>query len=171
VRKWFYLVGILTTSLYVVVLIVCDVPSVKAADSSSLFSPKPIIDPAYRWEVRGGVFSHGGPGNLEGGTVDLNASVLSPRLWSVAAGWWTSFIPRIQIGGSLNLGGKTSTVYADALWTMPFWGNWFAEGFIGPAIHNGSLTIDSQAGLPVSAVAGYFTPEPRSATASTATGV
>jgi lipid A 3-O-deacylase len=143
---WVFRVRILTASLYVVISLVCSVLAVEAADFSSLFSPKPIIERTSGWEVRGGVFAHGGQNNLEGGTADLNTSVVSPRLWFVSAGWWAPFIPRIQIGGFLNLGGKTSAAYTDALWRMPIWGNWFAEGFIGPAIHNGSLTMDQQAG-------------------------
>lgn len=98
----------------------------------------PYVDPADRFELRFGVFAHG-VGSVEQGTIDLNAAIVSPRLSFGATGWWTFLIPRVQVGGAWNLSGRTSFAYADALWTIPVWDKFFVEGFVGPAIHNGSL--------------------------------
>jgi lipid A 3-O-deacylase len=42
-------------------------------------------------------------------------------------------------GGSLSLSGKTSALYAGALWRFPVIVRVFVEGFFGDAVHNGSL--------------------------------
>ena len=38
-----------------------------------------------------------------------------------------------------NTAGRTSYVYAGALWTYNFTPRWFVEGFFGGLIHNGHL--------------------------------
>jgi len=109
--------------------------------------PVAITDPADRWEARFGVFAHG-VGSVEQGTIDLNGSIVSPRLSFGATGWWTFLIPRVEVGGAWNLSNRTSFGYADALWTIPVWDRLFVEGFVGPAVHNGSLTATpTHAGL------------------------
>jgi lipid A 3-O-deacylase len=47
-------------------------------------------------------------------------------------------IPRFHIGGDVNLSRRTSSIYAGALWTVPLWDRFFAEGFLDGAVHNGS---------------------------------
>jgi hypothetical protein len=49
------------------------------------------------------------------------------------------FAPRLQLGGAVNLSGKTSFAYLDVLWTFPVGGGVFVEGFVGPSIHNGTM--------------------------------
>lgn len=96
-------------------------------------------DPVNSFEARLGVFAHG-IGGVERGTYDLNGEVVSPRLGSVSqAGLWSFLIPRVHLGGSLNLGNRTSFAYTGLLWTIPVWDRFFVEGFIGPAIHDGSF--------------------------------
>jgi opacity protein-like surface antigen len=102
---------------------ICHAPA-QAADLSmpvpSLTKPwaPPSVDPANRWEARFGVFAHG-VGSVENGTVDLNGEFVSPRLF-----------------------------YATAVWTIPIYDRFFVEGFVGPAIHNGSLVATAtQSGL------------------------
>lgn len=104
-------------------------------------------DPADSFEARLGVFAHG-VGSVEQGTVDINGEVVSPRLSFGATGPWTFLIPRVHVGGSVNLGSRTSFAYAGLLWTIPVWDRVFIEGYVGPAVHNGSLTpTPTQAGL------------------------
>jgi hypothetical protein len=101
-------------------------------------TPVPIIDPADRWEARFGVFAHG-IGSAESDTVDLNGEIATPRLPLGVTGFWSFLVPRIHFGGSLNLSGRTDVLYTGLLWTMPVFDRFFVEGFIGPAIHNGSI--------------------------------
>jgi hypothetical protein len=49
-------------------------------------------------------------------------------------------LPRFQLGGAVNLSGRTSFAYADAVITLPVTQWLFFETFGGGAIHNGSLT-------------------------------
>jgi lipid A 3-O-deacylase len=97
------------------------------------------VDPADSFEVRFGVFSHG-VGSVERGTFDLNAEVVSPRLSFGASGPWAVLIPRLHVGGSINLDDRTNFGYAGLLWTVPLLDRLFAEGFVGAAVHDGSRT-------------------------------
>jgi hypothetical protein len=94
------------------------------------------IDPANSFEARFGGFAHG-IGSPESGTVDLNAEIVSPRLFNFP-GAWSVLSPRIQMGVLGNLGGRTSAGYAGFLWTIPLFDRLFAEAFVGGAVHNGS---------------------------------
>ena len=49
------------------------------------------------------------------------------------------FTPRFHAGVIANFAGRTSYVYAGALWTYNFTQRWFIEGFFGGLIHNGHL--------------------------------
>jgi hypothetical protein len=109
-------------------------------------SPVPI-DPANRFEVRAGVFAHG-VGSVEKDTVDFNGSFVTPRLPLAVGDFWAFLVPRFEIGGAANFSGRTSFGYANALWTIPVWDRVFVEAYVGPAIHDGSLTpTATQAGL------------------------
>jgi lipid A 3-O-deacylase len=121
------------------------VPSAKSSELT------PSITPIYSapadsklgvgdaFEVRFGTYIHG-VGSVERYTPDVSASIVSPRLnFFGVKGYWANFIPRLQLGGNLNLAGRTSFAYLDVLMTLPV-GNWlFVEPFFGGAIHNGSL--------------------------------
>ena len=48
-------------------------------------------------------------------------------------------MPRANVGGLLNLEGRTSAVYAGALWTIPLPRHFFAEAFLDADLHNGYL--------------------------------
>ncbi len=96
-----------------------------------------IADPANRFEARFGVFAHG-VGSVEKNTVDLNGEFATPRLFHID-GPWGFLVPRIMAGGLVNLSGRTNVAYLGALWTIPVFDRWFVEGFVGPAIHDGSL--------------------------------
>jgi lipid A 3-O-deacylase len=91
------------------------------------------------WEVRAGAFAHG-VGSAEENTIDINAEIISPKLFA-APGYWSYFVPQFHVGGSLNLSGKTSALYAGGLWRfpVPLLDRVFVEGFFGGAVHNGAL--------------------------------
>jgi len=107
-----------------------------------------MTDPGAMWDVRFGVFAHGVTG-VEAGTVDLNGSIVSPRLNLFGlTGPWVYLAPRFQLGGSWNLSGRTNVGYFDALWTYPIFKRMFLEGYFGLAIHDGSsVETATQAGL------------------------
>ena len=96
------------------------------------------FDEGYRWTARAGLFLHGA-GSYEQNTYDINAELLSPRLTLGIDQGWRYFVPRVHLGGSANLSGRTSFAYTGLVWNVPVFTKAFFEGFIGPAIHNGSL--------------------------------
>jgi lipid A 3-O-deacylase len=95
-----------------------------------------LYDP-YRIEVRFGGFLHG-VGGTEKGTYDLSPELVFPRLPVFANQWWSVFVPRPHVGALANLEGRTSAVYAGALWTFPLPYRTFFELFVDGAIHNGA---------------------------------
>jgi lipid A 3-O-deacylase len=97
--------------------------------------PSVFYDP-YRIEVRFGGFFHG-VGGAEKGTYDLNPELILPRLPLFQNQWWNVFVPRPHVGGMVNLEGRTSDLYAGALWSFPLPYRTFFELFVDGAIHNG----------------------------------
>jgi hypothetical protein len=98
--------------------------------SSSLYHPE-------RFELRGGVFAHA-LASPEAGSVDANLELVAPRFFVIP--WLPEYLtPRFHVGGIANFNGKTSYVYAGALWTFNLTQSWFVEGFFGGLIHNGNL--------------------------------
>lgn len=98
-------------------------------------TPPAVFDP-LRYEVRLGAFAHG-IGGVERGTYDLNPEFILPRLPFGYGAWWRPLMPRPHIGGLINLQGRTSSIYAGALWTEPMPHRLFAELFFDGATHNG----------------------------------
>jgi hypothetical protein len=94
-----------------------------------------FYDP-YRTEVRFGAFLHG-VGGIEKSTYDLSPELVFPRFPLFANQWWNVFVPRPHVGMLANLEGRTSAVYAGALWSFPLPFRTFAELFVDGAIHNG----------------------------------
>ena len=88
-------------------------------------------------EVRGGVFYHGYDTPEQGSGVDLNAEVLSPRLWEINGGYWDYLIPRLSLGGNLNTAGRTSDGYLALTWTAPIYRGLFAEISLGGSLNDG----------------------------------
>jgi hypothetical protein len=120
----------------------CLAGQARAADMYWPTGPAPVLDPANRIEARFGVFAHG-VGSVEEGTVDLQGELVSPRILPGVTGFWSFLVPRVHFGGSANLSDRTSFVYTGALWTIPVWDSFFVEGYVGPTVHNGSLTPTS----------------------------
>jgi hypothetical protein len=96
-------------------------------------------EPGNQFEGRFGAFA-AGVGSVEQGTFDLNASLLTPRLNLGVQGYAAYVLPRLQLGGAVNLEHRTSFAYADIAVTLPFAGRLFFEPFLGGAIYDGSLT-------------------------------
>jgi hypothetical protein len=98
--------------------------------SSSLYHPE-------RFELRGGVFAHA-IASPEAGSVDANLELVAPKFFVIP--WLPEYLtPRFHVGGIANFVGKTSYVYAGALWTFNLTPTWFVEGFLGGLVHNGNL--------------------------------
>jgi Lipid A 3-O-deacylase (PagL) len=89
-------------------------------------------------EARFGVFDHG-VGSAERNTVDINGSIVTPRLKLGVSGYAAYFLPRFQLGGAANLAGRTSFGYSDVLFTLPITKWLFFEPFLGGATHDGGL--------------------------------
>jgi hypothetical protein len=119
-----------------------DMPPPTSAATASAMPPGLAVSsyaPGSQFEARLGVFA-AGIGSAEQGTLDLNGSFLTPRLDVGASGYSAYLLPRLQIGGAVNLSGRTSFAYVDAAFTLPITPWLFFEPFVGGAIHNGSLT-------------------------------
>ncbi len=109
--------------------------------------PGTIRDIGGFFGARFGVFAHG-IGSVEQGTIDLNGSLVTPRILPGVTGWVSYLIPRIHVGGAANLSDRTSFAYTGLVWTVPVWDRVFVEAYVGPAVHNGSLTATAtHAGL------------------------
>ncbi len=126
------------------------VPAVGADFPPPVSTPSPVPPVAYnpvpppyvpgnQFEARFGPYL-AGVGSVEQGTVDLNGSFLTPRLNVGLPGYWAYALPRLRVGGAVNLSGRTSFAYADIAFTLPVTSWFFFEPFIGGAVHNGSLT-------------------------------
>jgi lipid A 3-O-deacylase len=123
-----------------VLAVVLGMSAARAADADlvtpQFTSPTLASDSARHWEARFGVFAHG-LGGREKGTVDLDGEVASPRLFGGHTGFWSWFIPRLHLGGLVNLSERTSFAYTGLLWTADFTERTFFEIFVGPSVHNG----------------------------------
>lgn len=118
-----------------------DLPSAPAPAYIPPTAPatvQPMVYDPEGFEFRFGAFAHG-VGGAEQGTYDLNGEFVTPRLPFFEDSWWSVFMPRANVGGLLNLEGRTSAVYAGALWTIPLPHHFFAEAFLDADLHNGYL--------------------------------
>jgi lipid A 3-O-deacylase len=97
--------------------------------------PAQFYDP-NRYELRFGAFAHSVGGN-EKGAIDINPELIAPRLPIFQDQWWGAFVPRPHIGALVDLEGKTSAVYAGALWSFPLPFRTFFELFVDGAVHDG----------------------------------
>ncbi len=102
--------------------------------------PNATSNPGDSFEVRFGPSIHAeGSDKAHAYVFDLAASFLTPRLDLGLSGYWAYLTPRLQVGGSLNLEGRTSYAYLDSALTLPVTSWLFVEPFFGGAVHNGSL--------------------------------
>jgi len=121
-----------------------DIPVADGSAPAPLAQPVRVDSFRDRFEFRFGVGAHG-VGSVESGSVDLNPEIVFPqlRLFGVPADpAWSWIVPRFHVGGMINTAGRTSFGYAGLLWTYQFTNGFFLEGFLGGAVHNGSLNGD-----------------------------
>ncbi|MEZ0167110.1 acyloxyacyl hydrolase [Microvirga sp. TS319] len=114
--------------------------AVSAADlrpqDATPLPPLPRSAPSFISEVRFGVTAQD-PTGPESGSANLIGEILSVRPFAAADPVLNSLIPRIHVGGSLNLAGNTSFGYAGLTWTFDITPAIFVEGSLGGAVHNG----------------------------------
>ena len=95
-----------------------------------------------RFEFRLGIGAHG-VGSAESSTVAINPELVFPDFLT---DWpdprWAFIVPRLHIGGVTNFAGRTSYLYIGGLWTYEVTQKLFVEGFLGGAVHSGSLSGD-----------------------------
>ncbi len=102
----------------------------------------------YAWdpfdEIRAGVFAHNWIHD-EAAPVDLSVEALSAPIGfpgynapGIAGNPWISwfFQPRLNLGGMINTGGKTSYGFGGLNWRIPIIGKFFFEGEFGGAVNN-----------------------------------
>lgn len=103
---------------------------------SGVSSYAPAATPAApSWETRigGGFASVGG---RENGLFNLGAEVLSPRIIPLQDRIASTFIPRFNLGSSVNLNG-TRYAYAGATWTFDVSRDVFVEASLAAALNDG----------------------------------
>jgi hypothetical protein len=88
-------------------------------------------------ELRFGLAAHD-PGSREQGTVDARAEIILPSFVQ------SPMLPRLALGGSLNLAGRTSHAFAGGLWRLNVTPKVFAELGLGAALHNGATVQSAQ---------------------------
>jgi hypothetical protein len=116
-----------------------------------VFSGEPVraTDPLQRvdsfrdrFEFRFGVGPHS-PDAVESGVLAINTELVFPQLrFGDLDPQWAFAVPRLHLGGVFNFGGRTNYGYLGFLWTLGLTERFFAEAFVGGAIHDGSLAGD-----------------------------
>jgi hypothetical protein len=96
---------------------------------------QPVLYNPAAFEIRGGYLM--GSKGPEIGTSNVTGEVVLPKFVSLP-GWQDLLIPRVQIGGVANLGGRTSYAHLNGLWTANY-DRMFAELFFGGMVHDGPL--------------------------------
>ena len=119
--------------------------STSAADLGA--APSDVLQP-YVFEpvdeIRLGAFAHNWIHD-ENAPVDVSVEALSSPLafpgynssWVVGNPWVSWFFdPRLNVGGMINTGGKTSYAFGGFTWRIPIYGKFFFEGELGGAVNN-----------------------------------
>lgn len=91
--------------------------------------------PAPAWEARLGA-GLANPGSREGGLANIGADLLSPRILPPSDRIAAAFIPRFNLGSSLNLNG-TRYAYAGATWSFDISRDIFIEASLAAALNDG----------------------------------
>ena len=106
------------------------------------YAPPPYVAPAsFISELRigGSAQELFGP---EKGSGSVTGEVLFAQPFTTADLFTSYFVPRPHLGASLNVGGKTSFVYAGLSWTVDLGSRFFVETSFGGALHNGNTESD-----------------------------
>jgi hypothetical protein len=122
--------------------LICGLAAGSAALADDFFPSVAQQTPDYSFsfiqEARFGVYAHNVIHN-EDAPVDLSFETLSSQLGpSPFANPYISwfFTPRINFGGMINTGGKTSYGFTGFTWRIPIYGPVFFEGEFGGAANN-----------------------------------
>ena len=115
----------------------CVVLAAGASDAFAAGSsaPQPAA-PGSLSELRIGGLAHD-PWGPEAGSANLSGEILLNKPFTPADLFTSYFVPRPHVGGSLNLGPKTSFAYTGLTWTFDLAPRLFVEGSLGGAIHTG----------------------------------
>ena len=104
--------------------------------SGSVSSYAPASEPpAPAWETRIGA-GLANPKGRESGLLNMGAELLTPRLIPLQDRIAAAFIPRFNLGTSLNVNG-TRYAYAGATWTFDVTRDVFVEASLGAALNDG----------------------------------
>ena len=98
--------------------------------------PQQVNSPTFLSEVRLGVTAQD-PTGPESGSINLTLEALSPKLGTAADPFVNLLVPRLHVGGSVNLDHDTSFAYAGFTWTFDLTPTIFIEGSFGGAVHDG----------------------------------
>lgn len=98
--------------------------------------PHQVHAPMFLSELRFGITGQD-PTGPESGSINLTLEALSPKLGIATEPVLNLFIPRLHVGGSLNLDQDTSFAYAGLTWTFDLTPTIFIEGSFGGAVHDG----------------------------------
>jgi hypothetical protein len=125
-------------------LAVCLAASAAAAQtrslSGSVSSYAPAAEPpAPAWEARVGA-GLANPGGRESSLPNLSADLLSPRLIPLSDRIAAAFIPRFNMGASVNING-TRYAYAGATWSFDISRDIFVEASLGAALNDGKTGL------------------------------
>ena len=107
----------------------------------------PQVSSAYPLsEVRAGGLVHD-PLSPERGSVDISAEALFVIPFTSPDPLWNALLPRPDIGGTLNVAGKTSEAYAGAAWDYDVTSRLFAEGTFGGSVNDAHTGMHVQPGF------------------------
>lgn len=123
-------------------LLLCLGAPALAADPVPASPGAQLVMPATRSflsEIRVGGSAQD-PSGPESGSGSITGEILFDRFFQSADPILNLFIPRPHIGGSANLGGRTSFAYAGFTWSFDITPRFFVEGTLGGAIHNGNTS-------------------------------
>ena len=118
------------------------VDAVGAADlpqqAQPLALPPTFAQEPFFNEIRLGGYYHG-IGNPERNTADINAEILTRKVWIPADPDFAWLAPRLHVGGTVNTAGRTNYGYAGLTWTWDnlLWQRTFAEFSFGGAFDDG----------------------------------
>ncbi len=101
--------------------------------SASVLTSPPV---GFVSEIRLGAAAQD-PSGPESGSGNLTGEILSVRPFTASDPTMNLLIPRLHVGGSLNLDGQTSFGYAGLTWTFDIAPAVFVEGSFGGAVHDG----------------------------------
>jgi lipid A 3-O-deacylase len=109
-----------------------------AQPAPSVVSPEVSAFP-FISEIRGGAFAHAIGSPEDNGRVDLNAELLSVKLFRTND-WTDVLIPQLHLGTTINFVGDTSFVYTGFTWRYDISQTaFFVEGTLGGSLNNGQL--------------------------------